>query len=327
MRHATLRQLRAFAIVARHRSFARAACDLRLSPSAVSLQIRELEAALRLPLLDRSGRVVSLTDGGERVLAEVDRILAALDQASRVLEHLRGDHSDRGGRVTVGMVGNAQYFVPRLLARFHEARDDIGLTLRVGNREQLLEQLQRGGIDLAIMGAPPQAFDGRAEAFSSQSLGIVAANDHALTRRRSIPASDLVRQGFIVREPGSGTRSAMERFFRSADIQPPRVMEMSSNESIKQAVMADMGLAFVSLQSVALELQAQLLVSLDVVGLPLVRPWYVLSNSSVGARETVAHLRRFILEAGDRDVMPECPPAFQASPLDTSAPVVDNIVR
>jgi DNA-binding transcriptional LysR family regulator len=319
MRHATLRQLRAFAVVARHRSFARAASDLRLSPSAVSLQIKELEGVLRLSLFERTAKTVSLTHGGERLLAEVEKILAALDRASQVLDELHGEPT---GRVAVGMVGNAQHFVPRLLARFHESRHDVVLSLQVGNRERLLDQLQRGEVDLAIMGTPPDGFTGRADPFSSQPLGIVAPRDHALAGRRAIPASELVNQKFIVREAGSGTRSAMERFFHSAQIEPPRAMEMGNNESIKQAVMANMGLAFLSLHTAALELRSQLLVALDVVGLPLLRPWYVVSGSLAEPCEKVSSLRRFILEAGPDAVTPALDPAPHGPWRDAASPAV-----
>lgn len=301
MRRVTFRQLRAFVAVARCHSFAQAAAGLRLSPSAVSLQIKELETAVRLPLFNRDAKALSLTPAGDLLLVEADRILSTLDRAALALERLRGG---RSARVSVGMVGNAQHFVPRLLARFHEIRGDVQLSLGVGNRDRLLDQLRRGEVDLAIMGSPPDGFVGRADAFGSQPLGVVAPRHHVLAGRRSISPSDLVHHDFIVREIGSGTRSAMERFFRNAQIDPPRVMEMSSNESIKQAVMANMGLAFLSLHTAALELRMQLLVVLDVVGLPLLRPWYVVSNQLSDAAETVGSLRRFILEAGDGAVAP-----------------------
>jgi len=295
MRGVTLRQLRAFAVVARGRSFARAAVELRLSPSAVSLQIKELEAAVRLPLFDRADRTVSLTPAGQVLLAEAERILAALERAGAALRQLREGHADR---VAVGMVGNAQYFMPRLLARFHERYRGVALSLAIGSREWLLDRLGCGDVDLAIIGTPPDGFAGRADLFATQPLGIVAPPGHVLASQRQIEPSALAGHDFIVRERGSGTRSAMERFFGAAQIEPPRVMEMSSNESIKQAVAANLGLAFLSLHTAALELQARLLVALDVVGLPVLRPWYVVSRPQGTAAEPVNSLRHFILEAG-----------------------------
>lgn len=295
MRGVTLRQLRAFAVVAQQHSFARAAAELRLTPSAVSLQIKELELAVRLPLFERLSKSVSLTRAGELLLLDTHRMLAALDHADQALHRLRGTQP---GRISVGVVSNAEYFVPRMLARFHEQRGDIDLSLSVGNREQLLEHLECGKVDLAIMGTPPEGLAARADSFAAQPLGIVAAGSHPLAGRSAISPSELAQCNFIVRESGSGTRSAMEGFFRNSRIEPPRVMEMSSNESIKQAVMANMGLAFLSLNSAALEVRAQLLVTLDIVGLPLLRPWYVVRGNRAGPSEAISSLRRFILDMG-----------------------------
>ena len=295
MRGATLRQLRAFSLVARHQSFVQAAAELHLTPSAVSLQIKELEQVAGLPLLCRNGKTVSLTRTGELVLADVHRALLALQHADDTLTRLRGKGN---AVVSIGLVSNAKYFLPRLLAQFHEQRPDVDLRLSVGNREQLLQRMRCGEVDLAVMGAPPLELAARAEAFAVQPLGIVAAPGHALSGARAIPASALDDQAFVVRESGSGTRAAMDRFFRDARIEPPRVMEMSSNEAIKQAVMAHMGLAFLSLHAAGLELQGRLLVALDVIGLPLERRWFVTNMEAAHLNDAAEDLRRFILDQG-----------------------------
>ena len=251
MRGATLRQLRAFSLVARHGSFARAADESHLSPSAVSLQIKDLEEAVGLPLFGRHGRVVSLTEAGEILLAE-----------------------------------------------FRRAHPEVTLQLSVGNREKLLEQLRSGTIDLAVMGEPPDDLEARAEAFADQPLGIVASPSHPLATKRAIPVSALARQEFIVRERGSGTRAAMERFFVHAGIAPAHAMEITSNGAIKQAVMAQMGLAFLSLYAAAQELQARSLVALDVAGLPLMRRWFVVDRTDAPPDGAACAMRRFIVEHG-----------------------------
>ena len=295
MRGATLRQLRAFSLVARHGSFARAADESHLSPSAVSLQIKDLEEAVGLPLFGRHGRVVSLTEAGEILLADVQRVLHALQHADDLLARLR---APTGGTVAVGMVSNAKYFLPRLLAEFRRAHPEVTLQLSVGNREKLLEQLRSGTIDLAVMGEPPDDLEARAEAFADQPLGIVASPSHPLATKRAIPVSALARQEFIVRERGSGTRAAMERFFVHAGIAPAHAMEMTSNGAIKQAVMAQMGLAFLSLYAAAQELQARSLVALDVAGLPLMRRWFVVDRTDAPPDGAACAMRRFIVEHG-----------------------------
>ena len=295
MKGATLRQLRAFALVARHRSFVRAAAELHLTPSAVSLQIKELEQVTGLPLFDRDGKAVTVTCTGEMLLVDVNRALLALKDADETLCQLRGR---RTGSVSIGTVGNAKYFLPRLLARFRAAHPGIEIRLAVSNRDTLMRQLSSGAVDLAVMGTPPGDLDTCAEAFASQPLGIIAAPEHRLATFRNIPVESLKGQEFVVREPGSGTRAAMERFFGEMQIMPTRVMEIPSNETIKQAVMANMGLAFLSLQTAALELQDRLLVSLDVIGLPLHRRWYIVNLRPEPLSDAAELLRSLIIEQG-----------------------------
>jgi LysR family transcriptional regulator, low CO2-responsive transcriptional regulator len=295
MRSATLRQLKSFSLVARHHSFVHAADELHLTPSAVSLQIKELEQAVGLPLFQRNSKSVSLTPAGDVLLLDVHRALQALQHAEDALTRLRGHEACA---ISIGMVSSAKYFLPRMLADFREVHRHLDLHLSVGNRDQLAEQLRRGQIDLAVMGTPPAEIEAQAEPFATQPLGIVAAPGHWLAHERAIPVIALSEQEFIVREPGSGTRAAMERFFLSARIQPPQGTEMTSNGAIKQAVMARMGLAFLSLHAAGPELQANRLVAIDVLGLPMLRHWFVVSVGGASLTQAAQSLRSFILERG-----------------------------
>lgn len=296
MRGVTLRQLRAFSLVAQHHSFVHAAAELHLTPSAVSLQIKELEQAVGLPLFGRNSKTVSLTRAGELLLVDVHQALVALQHAEETLSRLRGKES--AVVLHIGMVSSAKYFLPRLIAEYHEQRRDVEIHLSVGNREQLLEQLRRSQVDLAIMGAPPGELEAKAEAFAVQPLGIVAAPEHVLAPERAIPVAALARHEFIVREHGSGTRAATEKFFRDAMIEPPRIIEMNNNEAIKQAVMAKMGLAFLSLHTACPELKGNRLIALDVVGLPRFRRWYVVRMNAKTLSDAAEAMRRFIVDCG-----------------------------
>ena len=295
MRGATLRQMRAFALVARHRSFVQAAAELHLTPSAVSLQIKELEHAAGMPLFGRHARTLSITHAGTLLLCDVQLALQALQHADDVLAQLRVHTNNR---VTVGMVSSASCFLPRMLAQFREFRDAVDLQLVIGNRDKLLDQLRSGEVDLAIMGSPPDGFTCNAEAFAALPLGVIAAPEHELACRHDIAPLDLSRHDIILREPGSGTRAALERFVCEHRLDLPKRREMNCNDSIKQAVMANLGLAFLSLHSAALELQSGLLVSLDVTGLPLMRHWFVVAPDSSARNGHAAALRRFIIEHG-----------------------------
>jgi DNA-binding transcriptional LysR family regulator len=298
MRNATLRQLRVFAAAARHQSFGKAADELHLTPPAVSMQIRELERQVGLPLFDRSGRQVALTVTGEYLLVYVRKVLATLKDAEDAIARLRGLET---GRVSIGMVSTAKYFVPRLLAQFRQEHPAIEVKLAVGgNREQLVALLRANEVDLAIMGRPPRELATRAEPFAVHPHSVVAAPDHPLLRIGHAPASLLNNYEFIIREPGSGTRAAMEKFFADHRLQPRVAMEMASNETIKQAVMAGMGVSFLSLHTIGLERRAGLLAVPDIEGLPVLKRWYVVNNLSKTLSPAAEAFRYFILEEGER---------------------------
>lgn len=293
----TLRQLRVFTEVARRLSFVRAAEVLHLTPPAVTMQVKELEAAVGLPLFERAGRQVSLTTGGEYLLLHARRVLAALKDAEDAMARLK--HVE-AGRLDIGLVSTAKYFVPRLLARFREEHPAVELRLQVSaNREQLLALLRGNEIDLAVMGRPPREMATRAEPFAAHPQVFVAPPQHALSRVGPVSPADLEGVPFIAREPGSGTRKHMEDFFEACHLAPRIVMEMPSNETIKQAVMAGMGLSFLSLHTLGLELRSGLLAIVPVVGTPIVRTWNVVHMAGKTLSPAAEALRYFILEHGE----------------------------
>ena len=257
MKNATLRQLRVFSAVARHLSFARASEELRLTPPAVSMQIKELETEVGLPLFDRSSRKVSITMVGEYVLAYTQRVLAAMRDAEDMVARFRGLKT---GVLDVAIVSTATYFLPRLLARFRDEHPGVEVRLRVGNnREEVVALMREGAVELAIMGRPPKNWPTQAEPFAMHPHGLVTSVEHPFARAENVPARALLNEGFIVREPGSGTRAALDEFMDAYQMTPRVVMQMSSNEAIKQAVMAGMGVALLSLHTVGLELDHQLI--------------------------------------------------------------------
>ena len=296
MKNATFRQLRVFSEVARQLSFSKAAQALHLTPPAVTMQIKELEGHVGLPLFERSGRQVALTTAGEYMLVYARKILATLKDAEDAAARLQKLEI---GTLTIGMVSTAKYFLPRLLAEFQREHDGIEVRLIVGNREQLLRMLQGNEVDIAIMGRPPKEMATRAEPFAAHPHVFVAPVDHPLLKRGQLGVSSLQPYSFIVREQGSGTRAAMEKFFADANFEPKVTMEMSSNETIKQAVMAGMGLSFLSLHTIGLELDNQLVAILDVQGSPVVRAWNVVHTLSKLLSPPAEAFRYFILERGE----------------------------
>jgi DNA-binding transcriptional LysR family regulator len=297
MKNATFRQLRVFAEVGRQLSFAKAAQSLHLTPPAVTMQVKELESQVGMPLFERKGREVSLTTPGEYMLVYARKILATLKDAEDAAARLK--HVEVG-TLNIGMVSTAKYFLPRMLAAFRRDHPHVEIRLAEGNREKLLTLLRANEVDIAVMGRPPRELATRAEPFAAHPHVFVAPPDHPLAKREAqVDVESLRTQEFIVRETGSGTRAAIEKFFEEARMEPRVAMEMSSNETIKQAVMAGMGLSFLSLHTLQLELERKLIAVLDVEGTPVVRAWNVVHTLSKVLSPAAEAFRYFMLEHGE----------------------------
>jgi DNA-binding transcriptional LysR family regulator len=296
MKNITFRQLRVFNEVARHLSFSKAAQALYLTPPAVTMQVKELEGHVGLPLFERQGRQVTLTTVGEYMLVYARKMLATLKDAEDAAARLKRVEV---GTLTIGMVSTAKYFLPRLVTLFRREHEGVEIKLAVGNRELLVKMLHANEVDIAIMGRPPRELATRAEPFAAHPHVFVAPTDHPLLKFGDQTVESLRPYGFIVREPGSGTRAAMEQFFQSARLEPKVIMEMSSNETIKQAVMAGMGLSFLSLHTVGLELDNKIIAVLDVEGTPIVRAWNCVHTLSKLLSPAAEAFRYFVLERGE----------------------------
>lgn len=310
MKNATFRQLRVFTEVAKRLSFARAAEELHLTPPAVTMQIKELEGHVGLPLFERAGRQVALTTAGEYMLVYARKMLATLKDAEDAAARLQRLEV---GQLTIGMVSTAKYFVPRLLAEFQREHEGIDIRLTVGNREQLVKWLHGNEVDIAIMGRPPKELATRVEPFAAHPHVFVAPTDHPLLKVGHPSAEFLLPYRFITREQGSGTRAAMTQFFDAHRIEPRISMVMSSNETIKQAVMAGMGLSFLSLHTIGLELEHGLIAVLDVEDTPIVRAWNVVHTLSKLLSPAAEAFRYFMLERGEAHLATTYPKAWRAA--------------
>lgn len=295
--HVTLRQLKVFEAVARHLSFTRAAEQLHLTQPAVSMQIKQLEGNLGLPLFEQLGKKVYLTEAGREMYHYSRRIQGELAEAEAVLEELKGVTR---GSLAISVASTANYFAPRLLAAFSKRHERVTLSLDVTNRETLLRQLENNEKDLVIMGRPPEGMDLVAEAFMDNPLVVIAPPDHPLAQLTRVPLARLQQEIFVVREMGSGTRIAMERFFSEQGVTLTTGMEMSSNEAIKQAVGAGLGLGIVSVHTLELELETKRLAVLDVEAFPILRHWYVVHRRGKRLSPVAQAFKAFVLEAAER---------------------------
>jgi DNA-binding transcriptional LysR family regulator len=290
--HFTLRQLSIFEAVARHASISRAAAELHLTQPAVSMQVKQLEEQIGLPLIEQIGKRLFLTEAGHELRSHATRIAAQVADIEASMDQLRGlEH----GLLRLAVVSTANYLVSRLLASFSERHPGVRVSLQVANREQVLAALAENRTDLAITGQPPDSVDVIAQHFMDNPLVVIAAPSHPLAGKRAIPLARLAREVLVVREPGSGTRAAMERHFAERGIDYRAGCELSSNEAIKQAVQAGLGLGVVSAQTLELELETRRLAVLQVESFPILRHWYVVHRRHKRLSPAAAALRSLLL--------------------------------
>ncbi len=292
MLHFTLRQLQVFEKVANHLNYSRAAEELYLSQPAVSMQIKQLEGHIGLPLFEQMGKKIFLTEAGKELFQYARTIAHQLTEIESVFDEMKGLGQ---GKLTLSVVNTANYFTPQLLATFCQRHPNINVILQVANRDAVLKQLADNSTDLAIMGQPPSGLDISSKQFMDNPLVVIAAPNHALAKLKQVKLAQLAQHTFVSREQGSGTRSAMERVFAQHHIHPHISMEMETNEAIKQAVQAGLGLGILSLHSIELELETKRLVMLNVEHFPLLRHWFVAYRHNKRLSAAALAFKEFLL--------------------------------
>jgi LysR family transcriptional regulator, low CO2-responsive transcriptional regulator len=298
-RNASFRQLATFHAVARLGSVSAAAEEMHLTQPAVSIQIGILEESARTPLLQRTGRGIRLTEAGELLAGYAGRILDLWREAGEEMATLQGVFA---GTLRVGAVTTAEYLLPPLLVTFGNANPKVKVKLAVGNRDAIVRMLAGQEIELAIMGRPPAELKTAATPFAKHPMAFVAAPDHPLMTDARPGIERLAESRILVRERGSGTRTTVERLFKDAAL-PLRIgSELSSNEAIKQMCAAGFGVAFLSLHTCVLELQAGVLALLPIRDNPIERDWYVMHLASRQLSQVAAAFQVFLCSEGQRRV-------------------------
>jgi len=293
----TFRQLKVFETAARHLSYTRAAEELHLSQPGVSMQIKQLEEVLGLSLFEQIGKKMHLTTAGREIFAYSQTIGHLLGEAEVVVEELKGVQS---GRLFISVATTASHFATRLLAAFSQRYDGVTISLDITNRASLREQLDSNQPDLVIMGQPPESMDVESEAFMENPLVMIAPENHPLVKEKNIPLKRFEDEHFVVRESGSGTRSAIQRFFDEHGVSFHTGIEMSSNEAIKQAVEAGLGLGIVSIHTLELELETQRLIILDVEDFPIMRHWHIVQRSGKRLSPVAQAFKQFVLDEAEQ---------------------------
>jgi DNA-binding transcriptional LysR family regulator len=295
MRNATLRQLKVFEAVARHLSFSRAAEELHLTQPAISTQVKTLEDHVGLSLFERLDKKIYLTPAGTELLYHSRAIIQQFQEAEEAMTQFKGIS---GGKLNVAVISAGDYFFPRLLVEFARSHPGVTFNFTVHNREELLGQLADNLTDLAIMVRPPTNMDTINVAFAPHPYVIVAAPSHPLAGRKRIPMSLLEDEPFVVREKGSDTWNSMQEGLAGHLARINIAMEIKSTETIKQAVIAGMGISFLSAHTIGLELQAGSLVVLDVQGLPLMLNWYVVHRKNKRLPAVAQAFKNFLMSDG-----------------------------
>lgn len=301
MKNPTIKQLQAVARISEAGTVTAAAERLNLTASAVSLTLKQIESDFGVALFERTEGGFRPTEAGKEVIDAEARISTVLRELQETVVALRGG---REGRVTLGVVSTAKYFAPFLLKSFERSHPKIEISLRVGNRAEILARLADFTVDMALIGRPPQEFEVEKTEVGPQPHVVIAAPDHKLARRRTVAATSLSGEVFLVREPGSGTRLLTERILSEIGAAPKTGMEISSNETIKQAVMAGLGISLLSYHTVAHEVQEGRLAILRVEGTPVIRKWFVVRNKKKKLLPSASELWRFIALEG-KHFLPE----------------------
>jgi DNA-binding transcriptional LysR family regulator len=303
--HITLRQLRIFEAVARHSSMSRAAAEMHLTQPAVSMQMKQLEELLGMALFEQKNRRLLLTEAGQELRRHAQLFNAQTLQLQSAMDQFRGMER---GVLRVAVVSTANYFLTRLIGAYTTRYPGVRVSLQVGNRQAVLAALTQHATEIAITGEPPGEIDVEAQRFMENPLVVIAEPRHPLTQLAHVPLTRLGEERLVVREPGSGTRAATERYFAEHGVNYTLGCEFSSNEAIKQAVQAGLGLGVVSLQTIELELETRRLAVLPVEGFPIVRHWYIVHPREKRLSAASQAFRNLLL-------------ASVASPVTTALPV------
>ena len=272
MIHATLHQLKVFEATARHGSFTRAAEELFLTQPTVSIQVKQLTKAVGLPLFEQIGKRLYLTEAGQKLLTTCQEIFNGLEQFEMSVADIKGM---KQGRLKIAVITTAKYFVPRLLGPFCQRYPGIDISLSVTNHQRIQESMAANEDDIYIISQAPDQLDLNIHPFLENPLVVLGPTNHPLARQKNVPIEKLNDEPFIMREPGSGTRKAVEKVFGENDVQVKVRLELGSNEAIKQAIAGGLGISILSQHTIISEGTSGEFAILDVAGFPIERHWYV----------------------------------------------------
>jgi len=290
----TIRQLKVFREVVRQQSFTRASKALFLTQPAVSMQVKQLEEVVGMPLFEKQGKQINLTDAGEEINMLSESVLQQIEETQQNLEQLAIGNK---GKLRLAVATTVASVATRLMAKFNELYPSLSLHFTVTNREGLIELLENNEADLVIMGQPPEDLQLVSQAFMVNPLVVIAPPDHPLCNQsKTVSLDRLFQYDFILRESSSGTRRAFERFLAAEGRSLKSNMEMNTNDAIKQSVAEGLGLGIVSIHTVANELEQGSLKIINASGFPIQRSWYLVQRKGRRLSPLSERFKEYIIE-------------------------------
>lgn len=291
--HITIRQLQIVEAIVKTHSYSLAAELLYMTQPAISMQIKQLEKNIEVKLFERQGKHIALTPFGKNIYQQSRQITERYETLIEVIKTSKDVHK---GRINVSAATTANHLITQMIARFSKTHENITVALKITNRKRLVQQLQNFESDIVVMGEPPPKLGIVSEQLIPNPLVVIAHPEHLCAERTNIPFKVIAENEFVVREQGSGTRAAIERFFKANKEKFKSTLEMGSNEAIKHAVTAGLGLGIVSLHSIKLELEANKLVILDVQQFPIQRHWHIVKRKGKHLLPAAKEFQDFIIE-------------------------------
>ena len=291
--HITIRQLQIIEAIVQTHSYSLAAERLYMTQPAISMQMKQLEHNIDVKLFERQGKRIVLSSAGQDIYPQIERLIADYND---LIESIHAAKDIHKGRIKVSATTTSNHLITQMIAQFSKINRDITVALKITNREALINQLQNFEPDIVLMGEPPAKLDLLSERLIPNSLVVIADPEHVLAGKKKIPLTTIAEEDFILREPGSGTRETIEKHFISKSTVIKSSLELGSNEAIKHAVSAGLGIAVVSLHSILLELEANKLVILDVVDFPINRYWHIVKRKGKHLHPAAKEFEDFILK-------------------------------
>lgn len=294
MNQATLHQLKVFEAAARHGSFTRAAEELFLTQPTISMQIKQLKKSVGLPLFEQVGKRLYLTEAGKELFATCRQIFDTMAQFEMKVADLKGL---KQGQLRLAVITTAKFFIPRLLGPFCQLYPGIDISLQVTNHEGMIERMTSNLDDLYIMTQIPENLDVTHRQFLENPLVVLAPVNHPLAKQKNIPIQALSDETFIMREPGSGTRRAVQKLFDEKEVDVHVKLELGSNEAIKQAIIGGLGVSVLSRHTLISASERSEITILDVEHFPIRRNWYFVYPSGKQLSIVASTYMEYLLDA------------------------------